>query len=192
MGHKHSFRDCLLELIVYLSKRKFHLCEFDPNRVTAYFSTVSHNGVTIKGDIEMAELREGQRIPVSVAFKTANGKPAVYQAGTATFESSDPAARFDVDPADELKGYLVGVDGSNNASGTLTFRADGDPDADQVRELVATLDFVVTQGEAVVAEITAGPAEDNPAIPTPGPEPEPAPAEPVEEAPPVPTENPNG
>jgi hypothetical protein len=42
----------------------------------------------------------------------------------------------------------------------ITFRADGDPDADQTRDLVGTLDVVVTQGEAVVVELSAGAPAD--------------------------------
>ena len=194
MGHKHSFQDCLLELIVYLSKKKYHLCEYDRDKVTAYFSTVSSGGILVKGDIDMAELREGQFFNVGAAFKTQSGNPATYEAGSVAWTSSDPSvASVEVNPDNELQAKVSGVNGSANGSAVIEFRADGDPDADQTRELIATLAVTVTQGEAVVAELTAGAAQDNPAIPTPGPdpEPEPAPPEPVPSPdlePPVPTE----
>lgn len=125
---------------------------------------ISLNGITIKGDIEMAELREGQRIPLQANFKTANGHPATHEAGTVKWDNSNPdIASLEVDPNDETKAFLNGTDGSANAAGVASCTADGDPDADQTRVLVSTLDYVVTQGEAFVSEIQAGPAEDIPA-----------------------------
>jgi|SRR6185369_5331497 len=135
----------------------------------AYFEAIqTTNGFTFKGELKMAELREGQFIDLSVAVKTAAGHPAKFQAGSASFVTSGPEATVGPDPNDptnELKARLTGVDGSANAAGLVTFKADGDPDDDASRDVVATLDYVVTQGEAVVAEITAGPATDLPPTP---------------------------
>lgn len=109
----------------------------------------------------MAELREGQQFTVTAILKTADGHPASYEKGSAKWESSDESvATVEVNPDNELESTVKGVDGSNNGSAVITFRADGDPDADQTRDLVATLDVVVTQGEAVVSELSAGTPSD--------------------------------
>lgn len=107
------------------------------------------------------ELREGQRSTITATLKTAAGHPAAYQIGTATFESSKPEIVQVVPTADnELSCEIFGVDGTNNDSAVITFRCDGDPDAD-VREIVGTLDVVVTQGEATVVELSATEPVDN-------------------------------
>lgn len=109
----------------------------------------------------MAELREGQRIRATVALKTKGGNPAAYEKGTEAWVSSDPAvASVTVDPADPLQADVDGLNGAANTPVLVTFTADGDPDAGETRDLVATLDVVVTQGEAVVAEISAGAPTD--------------------------------
>lgn len=111
----------------------------------------------------MAELREGQRIRATVALKTKGGNPAAYEKGTEKWGSSDPAvASVTPDAADPLQADVDGLNGANNASVLVTFTADGDPDVDQARDVVATLDVTVTQGEAVVAEISAGAPTDIP------------------------------
>lgn len=131
----------------------------------AFFESVAFNGVTIKGRITNMELREGQQVDLSVALKTASGHPAAYEKGSATWVSSAPdVVSVTVNPDDELKGTAKGLDGSANASALITFQVDGDPDAgpDQQRMIIATLDLVCTQGEATVAEITAGTPVDSP------------------------------
>lgn len=133
--------------------------EISGTGLLTYFSITS-NGVTAKG-VQMAELREGQQLELSVTLKTQSGNPASYQKGTAKFVSSDPAvASVDPDPSDELKATLKGLDGSSNTPVLVTFTCDGDPDDNESRDVVATLDVVVTQGEAVVAEIEAGEPTD--------------------------------
>lgn len=127
------------------------------------FSSFSSQGVTIKGDIHMAELREGQQAVATVSLKTKGGNPAAYQVGTEVWTSSDPArASVTVDPANPLQATIAGLNGAFNTPVLITFTADGDPDADQTRDVVATLDVVVTQGEAVVAEISLGTPTDTP------------------------------
>lgn len=109
----------------------------------------------------MAELREGQQFGVTASLKTAAGHNAAYQTGSATWESSDEnIASVEVNPDNELEATVRGLDGSNSDAVVITFRADGDPDDDEVRDLVATLDVVVTQGEAVVSELVAGTPTD--------------------------------
>lgn len=129
--------------------------------------SISYQGVTAKGAITMAELREGQQLVATVTLKTKAGNPAAYQTGTAVWTSSDPTvATATVDPTNELSATIVGVNGAANTPVLVTFTADGDPDADQTRDVVGTLDIVVTQGEAFVAEVAAGTPTDVPA-PTP-------------------------
>jgi hypothetical protein len=55
------------------------------------------------------------------------------------------------------------VDGSNNASANIEFRADGDQDAgpNDVNEIVGTLAVTCTQGDAVTVEIEAGEPTDD-------------------------------
>lgn len=154
-----SFYRRLLKLILWLSEQLFEFRE--TQRVI--IGQVRKDGLVINGVIENMELRENQQVGVSVALKTRSGNPATYEKGSASWESSDESvATVEVDSADELKATVKGVNGSDNGSAVITFRADGDPDADETRDIVATLDVVVTQGEAFVAEITAGTPEDVP------------------------------
>lgn len=155
----------LLNLFVFLCEMAFSIKpRFE--RIHVFFNQVRVGGLIVIGELTQMELREGQQSVVTANLKTAAGHPAAYQDGTATFESSDPTiATVEQDSANPLQATVKGVDGSNNGSVVITFRADGDPDADQERDLVATLDVVVTQGEAVVADLEAGPASD---IPAPG------------------------
>jgi len=151
----------LLTVFVFLCEKAFGLTPDCGTHV--FFNQVRIGGLTFTGEITMAELREGQQFDVTAKLTTASGHAAAYQQGTATFESSDPSiASVEQSADDPLTATVKGVDGSNNGSAVITFRADGDPDADQTRDLVATLDVVVTQGEAVVAELEAGPASDTP------------------------------
>lgn len=154
------FYERILAVILFLVEQ---LCDIEQFPQTyAFISSIKFNGVEIQGDLFMAELREGQEFKVSASFKTAVGHDAAYEEGTATWESSDESvATVEANPDKELEAVVKGVDGSSNGSAVITFRADGDPDADQVRDLVATLDVVVTQGEAVVAELTAGTPTDS-------------------------------
>lgn len=127
--------------------------------------TIESNGLIIKGATKM-DLREGQQVNASVTLKTAAGNPASYEKGSATWVSSDPATvSVTPDTSDELKAVVKGLNGANNTSVIVTFHADGDPDADQVRDVIATLDVVCTQGEAVVAEITTDTPVDTPPTP---------------------------
>ena len=157
--------------LIRVEKKRLEIEEFIADMLGAQkrasFASITRNGITVKGDITMAELREGQQIVATVALKTKAGRPAAYQTGTAKWTSSaDAVATVTPDPNNELSATIVGVDGSANTPVLVTFTADGDPDADQERDVVATLDIVVTQGEAFVAEITPGAATDVPAAPT--------------------------
>ncbi len=112
------------------------------------------------------ELREGQQVVVTASLKTSAGHDAAYQTGTAVWTSSDNAlATVTVSPDNELSATVVGVDGSVNGSAVITLNLDGDPDADEVRDIVGTLAITVTQGEATVVELTAGTPTDTVATP---------------------------
>jgi hypothetical protein len=130
-----------------------------------YFEQIAGpNGLTITGRIKKMELREGQQVDATVTLKTAAGNPAAYQKGTAKWTTSDETAVQVMQaaaPVDELKATIYGVSGANNTPVLITFTCDGDPDSDQQRDIVATLDVVCTQGEAVVAEIDTGTATDS-------------------------------
>lgn len=154
---KFTFLERLLRIIVWLVEQTYL---HQSRRII--FNQIRFNGITITGEIKTMELREGQEFTVSAALETAAGHAAAFQAGTAVWESSDPSvASVEVDPNKELQAVVKGLDGSNNGSALITFSVDGDPDADETRDILGTLDAVCTQGEAVVVELTAGPVSDS-------------------------------
>lgn len=122
----------------------------------------------------MLELREGQKAELQVEVTTASGNAAAIQAGSARFTSSDESVVSVVqDPANELRATIHGLDGTANDAVVVEFRADGDQDADEVREIVGSVSVICTRGDAVVAAITAGPVVDDVPVVEPGPEPGP-------------------
>lgn len=131
-----------------------------------FFETIdAGNGVVIRGRITSMDLREGQQVNASVVLKTASGNPAAYEKGSAKWTSSDDSVvAVKQNPEDELKAVIAGLNGADNTPVLITFSCDGDPDAgpDQFRAIVATLDVVCTQGEAVVAEIQTDTPADSP------------------------------
>lgn len=167
--HQHTFVPAVEEFsLAKIVEIWADIRDFLGVKPDAYIGQISAQGLVIRGVIKMAELREGQQLSATVTLKTKSGNPAAYEVGSAVWTSSDPTvATATVDPTNELMANIVGVNGAANTPVLVTFTADGDPDAgpDQVRPVVATLDIVVTQGEAFVAEITAGPATDVPPTP---------------------------
>jgi hypothetical protein len=161
----------ILRLLVWLTEKAFHIsisdlecekCHHKPDRKIIVFRTIRSRGLKIIGDIKMAELREGQQVTVTASPKTKKGKPATYEKGSASWETSDDAiATVEANPDNELEAIVKGVDGSDNESVVITFKADGDPDEDE-RPIIGTLDVTVTQGEATVFELSAGTASDTP------------------------------
>lgn len=130
-------------------------------RPKAFFGTVKFNGLTIKGVIDMAELREGQHFSATVSLTTRAGNPAAYQKGSESWTSSDPTVASVTPSADDpLTADVVGLNGAANTPVLVTFKCDGDPDDNESRDVIATLDVVVTQGEAFVATIAAGTPTD--------------------------------
>lgn len=121
-----------------------------------YITTVRVGGQKIIGEIKEMQLREGQKSTLTVGLRTRSGNLAQYEQGSGSWESSNPAVvSVTPNPDNELEAEIVGLNGSNNESVLITFHADGDPDAEETRDVIATLDATCTQGEAVVAEITA-------------------------------------
>lgn len=108
----------------------------------------------------MSEIKEGEKKHLKVVLKTAAGHPAKYQEGSAIWTSSDDSVvSVTPDPENELRAEIEGLDGTNNESVVITFSVDGDPDADETRDLIGTKSYVCTQGEAEIVELEE---EDNP------------------------------
>ncbi len=139
--------------------------ECSENKIEVVFTEVHGNGLKIRGEIKNMELREGQQVTITADLKTKKGNAASFDEGTATFESSDESiASVTQNPDNELEATIVGLDGSDNGSAVITFRVDGDPDEDESRDIVGTLDVVVTQGEATVVELRTGAVTDEAAV----------------------------
>lgn len=133
----------------------------DKNKITPEFSAVILPENLIFRGINKMELKEGQKATLTVALRTATGHAAGYETGTAQFESSDDALlKVTSNPDNELLATIETLDGSNNDTATVTFRADG-LQGDGEREIVGTLAVVCTQGDATVVEITATPPPDD-------------------------------
>lgn len=119
-----------------------------------------------EGDIKHMELREGFHIDVTIKPKTAHNHPAAIQPGSVQLSSTNPAVigigpNPDF-PDDPLKLRVSGLDGSNNESAGVEWRADGDT-GEGVRPVIWTESVVCTQGNAVVADAEVGePVEDMP------------------------------
>ncbi len=155
-----DFYERLLCIIVWLCEQieQPHCC---CRLSKVVFSRVSFNGLTIEGEIDSMELREGQSVVVTATLKTSAGHDAAYEKGTAVWTSSDDAlATVTVSPDNELVATVVGVDGSVNGSAVITLNVDGDPDADETKPIIGTIACVITQGEATVVELTAGTPTD--------------------------------
>ena len=102
----------------------------------------------------MAEIKEGEERFLIIKPRTANGNPAKYQTGSVIVESSDDSVvTAELDPENELRIKVKGVDGSNNESVVISVQLDGDPDDDEVRTLVGTKAYTCTQGEAEVFDL---------------------------------------
>jgi hypothetical protein len=132
-----------------------------PPGVVAFFDLADNDNLSIEGKIKTMQLKEGQRVKVAVALLTARGNLAKYEDGSASFTSSDPSvASVEQNPANPLEATIRGLDGSNNESVLIEFRADGKP-GEGVRDIVATLPVTVTQGDAFVADVRTGTVEDD-------------------------------
>jgi hypothetical protein len=139
----------------------------------AIFSEITFQDKTIKGEFTIMEMQEGQKAAVTVSPKTAGGNAAGIEPGSAVWTSTDDSVvSVTQDSENELKAEIRGVDGSNNESVTIEFRADGKR-GEGVREIVGTVAVTCTQGDAVVVDIEVGtPVDIEPETPTPEPTPE--------------------
>jgi hypothetical protein len=128
-----------------------------------HIAEIQISNTTIQGDIDAMELQEGQSAQLNVNLKTRRGHAAAIEPGSGRWTSTDESVvTVTADPNDETRATIEGVDGSENESVVIEFRADGKR-GDGVREIVATLAVTCTQGDAVVAEINAGEPVDSPA-----------------------------
>lgn len=148
-------------VLAYVRRRCLSL-DPEPRPIrTAFFDLADNENLTIEGEIITMQLKEGQRVRIAVALKTRRGNLAKFQDGSASFVSSDPSvATVTQNPNNPLEATVEGVDGSENESVLIEFRADGDP-GEGVRDIIATLPVTVTQGDAFVAEIGVDPVEDS-------------------------------
>lgn len=135
----------------------------DDTEAVFYSVTLPEN--LLVGEFFYMELKEGQTATGSVALRTKAGHPARIEPGSARFTSSDESVvGVTQNPANELEFTIEGLDGSNNESALIEFRADGKI-GEGTKDVVATLDVVCTQGDAVVAEISVNPPTDAAAAP---------------------------
>lgn len=156
-----QFYERLLRLIVWLCEQAFGLPDLpeeeEPPRVI--FSRVRIDGITIRGDIKMLKLRKFQQVELTAEPVDKDGDEAVYQEGSARWESSNPEVlSVEQDADDELvavcKGLRAGV-------AQVTCKIDGDPDEDE-RELIGFENFEVTGAEATAFRLEAGSVTDTP------------------------------
>ncbi|MDQ3132421.1 MAG: hypothetical protein M3Q99_16865 [Acidobacteriota bacterium] len=117
--------------------------------------------ITITGDIKTMQLKESQFVIITAMPKTRSGNQAQIEPGSVRVELTDGDIASFEHPfeGDELKIKVVGEDGSKNGSTLLTLRADGIAGEGE-REIIGTLDIVVTQGDAFVFELQASAPTD--------------------------------
>ncbi len=105
----------------------------------------------------MAEMKEGQYMEISVSAKTKRGHKAGIEENSATFESSDETIAYvEVNKHNEMKAKIHAI---AVGSALITFRADGKRGVGE-KLIVGLLPIVVTEGDAVVFDISAGEAID--------------------------------
>jgi hypothetical protein len=124
------------------------------------FVSIEVEGLKIKGDIFAMELREGQKANVTVKPLTARGHAGAIETGSARWSTSDESViSVTADPSNELAATIEGLDGSQNESVVVEFRADGKR-GEEVKEVVGTVDVVCTQGDATVVNLEVGTPSD--------------------------------
>lgn len=137
----------------------------------------------------MAEIKEGQILKFKVKPKTRRGNPAAIEPGSAVCTSTDDSVvsivRDPADPDNELAYQAEGLDGSENETVAVEFRADGKRGEGE-RQIVIAGALTCTQGDAVTGDIEFGTPEDVPDEPTdPGEPPAEPPTEPLPGEPPA-------
>lgn len=125
------------------------------------FTKVSIDGIEITGRIHMVKLEFSQAVTFAATPLDRRGKPAKIEAGTAVWS----VAATDVDGNDVSGELTLSVDPTNELSatvtsaqtaltGTLTLRADGDPKADEVVDVVATASIIVDAPNVVALSLS--------------------------------------
>lgn len=131
------------------------------------FTTLQTDSTTIKGKINMVKL-EFDQYAIFTAENPVDrrGNPAKIETGSATWtvEATDadgyPVDDVEVapDPTNELSAKLT--TGTTECTGTITLRADGDPDTDEEAAIVATASFVVDASNVVAFSLTNSDPQD--------------------------------
>lgn len=125
------------------------------------FSSVEFEDIKIRGNITMVEMEYSQAVTFTASPIDRRGNPAVIEAGSAQWsiaatdaDGNDVSAELilEVDPENELSATVTSQ--SVDLTGIITLRADGDPSADEVIELVATADIIVHAGNAVALSLS--------------------------------------
>lgn len=100
-----------------------------------------------------------QQADLAVTITDSRGNPAPVQ--NPVWTSSEPeTVTVDVDPTDPHKAVVKAVGPVDEAS-MVKFEADADMGEGEI-PIIATLDVVVTAGQAVIVEITAGTPTEQP------------------------------
>lgn len=155
--------------------RRFITGPYQMRRPSAIFTGVTFDNLTtIKGVIEMVELKEGQKAKIHVSPRSRHGHSGAIEPGSARFTSSDESVvSVEQNPDNELEATIRGLDGSSNEPVVISFKADGDR-SEGVKEIVGSASVVCTQGDAITFDLEVGPAEDDAEASEPQPEPAPA------------------
>ena len=154
----------LVILDVYRTKRidsqmnevKKLISESDGFSLGLGFSSILdlETSILIKGNVRELIMKEGQKVIATVNPTTRRGNTANIDLSTARWSSSDESVATVTQLADNpLKAEIVGVDGSENETVVVEFRADADTGGG-VRELIVSGSVTVTTGDAFAAALT--------------------------------------
>lgn len=131
------------------------LCDGSKPKSQLVFSTVSVEGIVIEGNIKMVKFEFNQSATFTASPLDRHGNPAQIQAGSATWtvqaqdaDGNPVDLHLVVNPDNELEATLTS--GDVEATGAITLRADGDPDANEEFPIIGTADIVVDSPNAVV------------------------------------------
>lgn len=125
------------------------------------FTKISVEGIEIKGRINMVKMEPGQSVTFTAEPEDRRGKPAKIEVGSAEWsfvgqdaDGNDASSSVTVteNPDNELSATLTS--GDTELTGTLTLRADGDPNQDETVEVIATASIIVAPGNVVAFALT--------------------------------------
>lgn len=124
--------------------------------------SVDIDGTIVTGDILMVKFEFDQEATFTATPLDRRGKVVGIEPGSASWEFVGTDADgndvsgdmvLTVDPANELSATLRST--SVELTGTLTLRADGDPDAGEYAPIVATESIIVDASNAVAFSLSA-------------------------------------